>query len=600
MDRWQKVCIAALVLALISGASNLACAQTVFRNLELTESPAQQKAVIGLLGEFNYCAAYEVVGPHLSLNSVIAGAGGMTPQASGLIRIVRGGRLSQEVFYSPETDLPLMPGDVLIAVKSSANLINANGTSATAPSAASANLVQIAILNLRDYPVVFGVPAEIADLASILRCLRQPVEQYAEMAETIKIIPPDRRRSQAQFKTRKLTTRFESGTVIVLSAPQKMNLSLVPHSLPGPRALNQSASPESRFHRQVSAPSSFSANDSRFRNATPVKQEASIPPRQVTHPERETDTAEETEEKPKQKSLQLNGPLLQQTSATLAAIPNPLGSEPAEEHSHADKHATSEDHQAFAASSVPEMELGEAPAAPKDDVKTLTDDELPKTEYNYEDEEAGFWPPGTGLLLLAAVAFVLWRYVRKKPILFSGKAQQSDRDLETPAQHKVSSEQAAIITRWEELPPLPEKSLLEQILEKQIPVIDETPQIPTQTFIYGRHQSRKGRVDQAETLKGPHFLKQKEPDSKVAAGHDAATPVVPEPVRKPEDKKLKAPTFRFDRSHPGNSNKTDSPAAAPKPHAGAAGKTTAGSDQKTEQGGILDRVLQAVQGVMPR
>lgn len=610
MYRWHKVWFAALTLALLSGACNVTRAQTVFRNLELTASPTQQKAVIGLLGEFNQCAAYEVNRSELNMNAVISGAGGMTPQASGLIRIVRGGRISQEIFYSPEMDLPLMHGDVLIAVKSSANLIEDNTVSRSAQSSASRGLVQIAILNLRDYPIVFGVPAEIADLASILRCLRQPVEQYAAMSEAIKIIPPERRRAQAQFKTRKLTTRFESGTVLVLGAPQAMNLSLVPRSLPTPRPLQNSAAAGARLHRQTSAPSSISANDSRFRNATPLDQEASITPRQVTHPEEETPAQEQQTEEPEQKPLQLNGPLLQQTSATLAAIPNPLGAASEKEESHSEHHHADEAEQKSAGSSVPNLDLGRAPEAPKDDVQTLLDDELPKSEIEYDEDEAGFWPPGTGFLLLAGVAFALWKYLRKKPVFPQEQAEQPELELEVSEEAQVtakqevteqtSSEPAAIITSWEELPPLPEKSLLEQILEKQIPVIDETPQIPTQTFIYGRHQSKKGRIDQAEALKGPHFLKQKTPDTKVAAGHDAAPPPVPDPVRKPDEKKLKAPTFRFDRSHPGNTKGNEVPAAPPRPHTGAPGKTPAGSEKKAEQSSILDRVLQAVQGVMPK
>lgn len=610
MYRWHKVWFAALMLALLSGACNVTRAQTVFRNLELTESPAQQKAVIGLLGEFNQCAAYEVNRSELNMNAVISGAGGMTPQASGLIRVVRGGRISQEIFYSPEMDLPLMQGDVLIAVKSSANLLEDNSVSGTSQSSASRGLVQIAILNLRDYPIVFGVPAEIADLASILRCLRQPVEQYATMSESIKIIPPERRRAQAQFKTRKLTTRFESGTVLVLGAPQAMNLSLVPRSLPTPRPLQNSAAAGARLHRQASAPSSISANDSRFRNATPLDQEASVDPRQVTHPELEIPTQEQKAEEPEQKPLQLNGPLLQQTSATLAAIPNPLGATLEKEESHSEHHHADGAEQKSADSSVPNLDLGRAPEAPKDDVQTLLDDEHPKSEIEYDEDEAGFWPPGTGFLLLAGVAFALWKYLRKKPVFPQEQAEQSELELEVPEEEQVSakqevteqisSEPAAIITSWDELPPLPEKSLLEQILEKQIPVIDETPQIPTQTFIYGRHQSKKGRIDQAEALKGPHFLKQKTPDTKVAAGHDASPPPVPDPVRNPDEKKLKAPTFRFDRSHPGNTKDNEVPAAPPRPHTGAPGKTPAGSEKKTEQSSILDRVLQAVQGVMPK
>ena len=595
MYRWHKVCFTVLVMALLAGAWNTACAQTVFREIKATNSPAQQHAAVGLLGEFNYCASYEVGNHELDLNTIINGAGGLTPHASGLIRIVRGGRISQEVFFTPGMDLPLLHGDVLIAVKSSANLINVSSNQNQAGSAQSRDLIQIAIMNLRDYPVVFGVPAEIADLAGILRCLRQPVEQYAEISETIRIIPPERRRSQAQLKARKLTTRFESGTVLVLRGSRGFNRSLVPHSLPTPRPLQYQRPAQPDSQPKNPAPASFSTNEARFQNATPVKQEQ---PRQFQHttPSEQEDTpAEEASPvKPAPKSLQLNGPLLQQTSATLAEIPNPLINASAEKTADSDTK-----HKSDSGSTVPDLKLATAPEAPADSTDAYDYDERPKSEGEFEDEEAGFWPPGTGYLLFTVVAFALWKYLRKKPTekktatrLFRKKAQ------ETPAKR---ADLGATIARWNDLPPLPEKSLLEQILEKQIPVIDETPQIPTQTFIYGRHQKKTARVDQQETLKGPHFLKQTEPDSKVSVGQGTSASPTPEPPPRPTEKKLKAPSFRFDRSHENSSKeKGEAPAPPHKTQSESLGHPLAGAEKKHEQSGILDRVLQAVQGVMPK
>ncbi|MCA9022614.1 MAG: hypothetical protein KDA74_20840, partial [Planctomycetaceae bacterium] len=152
-------------------------------------------------------------------------------------------------------------------------------------------------------------------------------------------------------------------------------------------------------------------------------------------------------------------------------------------------------------------------------------------------------------------------------------------------------------TQWETLPPLPEKSLLEQILENQIPVIDETPQIPTQAFIYGRHQSRSLRVDKAEpTLKGPHFNQKSHRDSKTPEQPEfssTGTVIAPE---KPRDKKSKPPAFRFDRSHQSSSK-------AGKEKQPPTDSTRLGHTSQSEKKGhytILDRVLQAVQGVLPK
>ncbi|MCA9017739.1 MAG: hypothetical protein KDA77_20615, partial [Planctomycetaceae bacterium] len=227
---------------LLSGTFNVAVAQTVYREIGQYQNQTQQTAVVGLLGEFNHCAAYEVTPQDLDLHKVIIQAGGMTPKSSGIVRIIRGGRISQDLFYSPETDFPLMHGDVLIGLKSSANDIdvsseqNWNGNRGSQHQA-SPELIQIAIINLLDRPVIFGVPAEIADLAGILRCLRQPLEQYPQIAQSIKIIPPKRIHTNADFNSRKLTSKFASGTVLVLGSSRDIDLSMIPHSLPGPRRL---------------------------------------------------------------------------------------------------------------------------------------------------------------------------------------------------------------------------------------------------------------------------------------------------------------------------------------------------------------------------
>jgi len=108
-----------------------------------------------------------------------------------------------------------------------------------------------------------------------------------------------------------------------------------------------------------------------------------------------------------------------------------------------------------------------------------------------------------------------------------------------------SDANATIITDYDSLPPLPEKSLLEQILENKIPVIEETAQIPTQTFIYGRHHTKSARIDQPETLKGPHFSRQAARESTVPEQRETTYSPPLDPAPKSTENKLKAPAFRF-------------------------------------------------------
>ncbi|WP_417380907.1 hypothetical protein [Gimesia sp.] len=583
MDCWRQIGIRLLMVFLFTGTFQDARAQTVVREIGLPQVQVRESAVVGLLGEFNRCAAYELSNQELQLNQVVTGAGGLTSDSSGVIRVIRGGRSSQDLFFNTDVDFPLMHGDVLIALKSPANVMNVSfstpAQNAQLQQPQNSELVQIAILNLLDRPVVFGVRPEIADLAGILKCLRQPLEQYANLAESIKVIPPYRSRGNSDFKLRKLTSKFDSGTVIVLNSPQVLNLSMVPHSLPAARRLRRDNGTNSNPFRETSAPGMLGKAAAAVEEQTPELQK-------VTHPEETSLPSEDSSLKVETNPPLLRGPMLQQTAASIAEVPHPVNSRSEDLNSTVANDKTDENTQLLAdSSSVPDLNLTAAPAPPVESNESRFDEGLSKFEETDELSESSSWPPGTAYILLAGIAVLLWKYLHREP---------RTHKVSTPLEQSERDNNSAIITHWEELPPLPEKSLLEQILENQIPVIDETPQIPTQAFIYGRHQSRSLRVDKEEpTLKGPHFnLKSnrntKTPDQQEFSS--TGTVVAPE---KPPEKKLKPPSFRFDRSHQDSSQ-------SGKEKKPPTDTTRLGHSEKKRHSGILDRVLQAVQGVLPK
>tara|TARA_R110002095_G_scaffold203734_2_gene185959 strand:- start:55895 stop:57811 length:1917 start_codon:yes stop_codon:yes gene_type:complete len=597
---WRLVYLRFLVMLLLAGSFNAATAQTIYREIGAPQNQQRQTAVIGLLGEFHHCATYEISSQNLDLNKVIAQTGGMTPNASGIIRIIRGGRISQDLFYSPNTDFPLMHGDVLIGLESSANDINVsseqnwNGSRGTQQQK-SPQLIQIAILNLVDRPVVFGVPAEIADLAGILRCLRQPLEQYPQIAQAITVIPPKRIHNNADFKTRKLTSKFASGTVLVLGPSSGIDLTMIPHNLPSPRRLQAAHSPFQESPNELRQPASVSLEKAPFRQTNSTTEVEPQIQHGVTHPEDIPQTLESTPLKTKKGTLQLNGPVLQQTAASLTLVPKP-NSPQAEEN--AGKSVDPTDKQQNSNSStVPDLNLTVAPAPPVDSVQVLSDDDLPKFE-EFEETENSSWPQWVTYLLLAVIAGGVWKYLQRR----AGRSSTtSHTNPHTVSTNNSETEPATIITNWDSLPPLPNKSLLEQLLENDIPVIEETPQIPTQTFIYGRHQTRSARVDQKETLKGPHFTKQIDPGP-LASEKQRTTnsaPVASEPPQ--TEKKLKAPAFRFDRSHPGTTQPAEEKMTPTKTkNASTSNQKQSVAAEANQNSGILDRVLQAMQGVMPK
>lgn len=586
---WRTICFKLSVMVLLGGSLSVTNAQTVFRDIE--EQPQhQQTAVIGLLGEFTHCATYEVANQNLDLTKVISGAGGLTSKSSGIVRIIRGGRISQNIYYSADTEFPLMNGDVLLAMKSPARVINDFSNQQQN----SPELIQVAILNLLNRPIVFGLQPEIADLAGILRCLNQPIEKYPQIAQTIKVIPPQRTRNKAAFNTNKLTTKLDSGTVLILNAKQSIDLSLVPKSLPTPqrlqsRKLNVLTSPV-----EMNTPPSLPLETSRFQQVTPVNKDTHRVFQGVTHPENIPGAAEERRLNTEDNQPQLKGPLLQQTAAnvSLDPKPNPTHSENNEEKQI--DHTKQLNKELSTAPSVPEMNLKAAPAPPVEPIQVLLDDDLTKLEEAEAEASSSFWPHRSIYLLLAFVAALSCRFLYKKTQKHWGRVTFRKKQNATSPESETT-----LVANWEALPPLPEKSLLEQILENNIPVIEETPQIPTENFIYGRHQTRSARIDQRETLKGPHFNRQTDHESKIPINGETTNMVPEKPRPQRTEKKLKAPAFRFDRPHPGASQTSDEN-ATPQKKSHSVSSNQKRPEKMNATSGVLDRVLQAMQGVIQK
>tara|TARA_R110002111_G_scaffold177322_1_gene243411 strand:+ start:46138 stop:47943 length:1806 start_codon:yes stop_codon:yes gene_type:complete len=596
---WRTIYYTFLAMILLPGAFNVTFAQTEFRELH-QQNQLQRTAFIGLLGEFVHCAAYEVEEQDLALQKVISQAQGLTPESSGIIRVIRGGRVSQDLLYTPGSAFPLMDGDVLIALKVPTNVINISAEqqwddAQRNQQQSTTKLTQIAIVNLLNRPVVFGVPPEIADLAGILHCLRQPLENYSQIADSIKVIPPQRTGTNADFKTKKLTSKFASGTVLVLNSHKSIDLSLVPHSLPVPRRLPSTLSPVPEASLRSTAPESVSFEKSQSQQTTPLSEDAYRKSQGVIYPEHISPPSEAAPLKTGSDQLQLNGPLLQQTGASLTLVPKPDVPQSETHVEAASGEAGSQNPPAR--STVPSMALNAAPAPPTDSIQVLHDDDLSKIEEHEEKASSpSFLPQWSYYLFLAAIAAVCWKYLQNRT---QTSSQNQVRQKGMSSASRNSDAEATIISRYDSLPPLPNKSLLEQILDNKIPVIEENPQIPTQTFIYGRHQSRSARIDQPESLKGPHFNRREERESTVPPKRETTSSAPSASTPGTTEKKLKSPAFRFDRSHPGSSLPLEEKTIPQKTtRMDSSNQKQAVQAETKVNSGILDRVLSAVQGVI--
>ncbi len=589
----RSICFTLSMVVACSGALSVTQAQTVIRDIN-QQKKHEQKAVIGLLGEFSQCASYEVAQGDLVLSQIIPRVGGLTSDSSGIIRVIRGGRVSQDLFYSSEMAFPLMHGDVLIALKSSSHVINESYEARSNQRQFPPKLTQVAIINLLDHPVIFGLHPEIADLAGILRCLRQPVEKYSQIARSVKVISSRRATKNFNFKQKKLTTKIPSGTVLVFNSKTGLDLSLIPKSLPVPQSLQTQLSSLPAAAVELNSPTPSRLEALPPQEVTPRVEATQRKLPEVTHPE---DVSLPSKQLPSLKAdaeqLQLNGPLLQQTTASLSQVPKPRLPQNSEGEAQSSSETNQDIDHLSAGSSVPDLNLKSAPLPPAESIQTLEDEELSQYDEFEESAESSSGLHWSLYFVLALIAALAWKYRHNKFRTHQVALRNHPRSQQRNDSESMKAKQAAtVITSWDTLPPLPEKSLLEQMLENEIPVIEESPQIPTHTMIYGRHQSKSARIDQPETLKGPHFGKKPEGEP-ASAGNAGSTNYAPLNTRPAmAEKTLKAPAFRFDRSHP------ETTASDKAGLTDSVGSVRSSQSNINTDSGILDRVLQAVQGVI--
>ncbi|MCH7688184.1 MAG: hypothetical protein IH899_16130, partial [Planctomycetes bacterium] len=133
-------------------------------------------AVIGAVG---VPGVYEYSSGLPTLADVIHAADGLTSEASGTFRIVREGKVSRQMFYSPDSPMRLLSGDILILDRSLSGTQGGNRFRASFESQ-----VQIVAVNLIHRPVVLSLRSEHATLERLISLLNQS----ANVIPTVKIL----------------------------------------------------------------------------------------------------------------------------------------------------------------------------------------------------------------------------------------------------------------------------------------------------------------------------------------------------------------------------------------------------------------------------
>ncbi len=235
---WLLKCIVMATGVLFALLDGFAQENDSMRRPKVVSYPAAtdvNQLYIAVMGEIAKPGTYHLDPSTLKLHSTIDRAGGFTSDASKYIRVIRQGRVSQKQLYSESVDSQLFPGDLLIA-ESKPPMGMTNRTQeftqdgltipANYEERAEPSFVQVALLNVREYPVVLKLRPDDANAKSIVRNLGQPVTLLAEAD----VITPDRRMTSDAAKQ---AIRLTEGSVMVFKR-DRVDRSRLPSTLPKP------------------------------------------------------------------------------------------------------------------------------------------------------------------------------------------------------------------------------------------------------------------------------------------------------------------------------------------------------------------------------
>ena len=194
---------------------------------------------IAVMGAVSRPGTYHLDPSELNISSVIKRAGGLSKEATRTIHVIRQGRFNTRVYLSDDSnDLSnlLLPGDlVIVEQKPSPNAVG-NATEfvsdpTTIPAsyeiAAPSPGIQVALLNVLDYPFVVVLRPEEANEINILDRLGQPAELHSHM----RVLLPDGRPKKSDATDSSMI--LVSGSSVVFDRGYVLRDQL-PSSLPMP------------------------------------------------------------------------------------------------------------------------------------------------------------------------------------------------------------------------------------------------------------------------------------------------------------------------------------------------------------------------------
>ncbi len=233
--------IAVLVTCVALSSRSVTAQEITSSSAKVVSFPAANNVnelYVSIMGEVERPGTYRLTPTTLKLHSVVRCAHGFTANASSAIRIIRRGRASQMEVFSDKVDSPVLPGDLLLVESKKSNAPERNYSDVSAgrgrvtradySDTSRRSFVQVALLNVVDYPLVLRLHPDEANASYLVQALGQPV---ALLANT-HVITPDVPRRQSSEAAKK-SVQMQDGSIIVFE-PGKIKKHRLPSLLPTP------------------------------------------------------------------------------------------------------------------------------------------------------------------------------------------------------------------------------------------------------------------------------------------------------------------------------------------------------------------------------
>lgn len=193
---------------------------------------------VSIMGEVERPGTYRLTPSTLKLHAVVRCAHGFTANASSAIRVIRRGRASQMEIFSDKVDSPVLPGDLLLVESRRSSTSERNYSDVSADrgrvtradysDAGRRSMVQVALLNVVEYPLILRLHPDEANASYLVQALGQPIALLAKAH----VITPDVPRRQSSEAAKK-AVQMQDGSIIVFE-PGKIKKHRLPALLPSP------------------------------------------------------------------------------------------------------------------------------------------------------------------------------------------------------------------------------------------------------------------------------------------------------------------------------------------------------------------------------